>query len=112
MPAEAIPSRPSIPGYGVPKGKKGLLPWNHVDGRRTRLRKHRTPSRRGYRSSRPVIASPSVRDRRIVRAIGVRRKSFDRLIGVQALERGLTLVTRNARDFADVPGLKIENWAD
>ena len=48
----------------------------------------------------------------VVRAIGVRRKSFDRLIGVQALERGLTLVTRNARDFADVPGLKIENWAD
>jgi len=48
----------------------------------------------------------------VVRAIGVRRKSFDRLIGVQALERGLTLVTRNARDFADVPGLKVENWAD
>lgn len=48
----------------------------------------------------------------IVSAIGVRRKSFDRLIGVQAVHHGLTLVTRNARDFADVPGLKIENWAD
>lgn len=46
----------------------------------------------------------------IVRAIGVRRKSFDRLIGVQALELGLTLVTRNLRDFADVPGLVIEDW--
>lgn len=46
----------------------------------------------------------------VVRDIGVRRKSFDRLIGVQALERGLTLVTRNERDFADVPGLKVENW--
>jgi len=46
----------------------------------------------------------------VVRDIGVRRKSFDRLIGVQALERGLTLVTRNERDFADVPGLVVENW--
>ena len=46
----------------------------------------------------------------VVRAIGVRRKSFDRLIGVQALELGLTLVTRNERDFADVPQLKVENW--
>lgn len=47
----------------------------------------------------------------VVRAIGVRRKSFDRLIGVQALMHGLVLVTRNARDFADVPGLKIEDWS-
>jgi tRNA(fMet)-specific endonuclease VapC len=46
----------------------------------------------------------------VIRTIGVRRKSFDRLIGVQALERGLVLVTRNLRDFADVPGLVIEDW--
>lgn len=46
----------------------------------------------------------------IIRQIGVRRKSFDRLIGAQALELGLTLVTRNGKDFADVPGLKVENW--
>lgn len=46
----------------------------------------------------------------IIRKIGVRRKSFDRLIGVQALALGLTLVTRNGKDFADVPGLKVENW--
>ena len=46
----------------------------------------------------------------VVGAIGVRRKSFDRLIGVQALEHGMTLVTRNGRDFADVPGLAVEDW--
>ncbi len=46
----------------------------------------------------------------IVKQIGVRRKSFDRLIGIQALELDLTLVTRNGRDFADVPGLKVEDW--
>jgi tRNA(fMet)-specific endonuclease VapC len=46
----------------------------------------------------------------VIRRIGVRRKSFDRLIGVQALTLGLTLVTSNGKDFADVPGLKVENW--
>jgi hypothetical protein len=33
MPADAKPSRPHIPGYGVPKTKKGLLPWTHVTSR-------------------------------------------------------------------------------
>lgn len=39
-----------------------------------------------------------------------RRASFDRLIAAHALSHGLTLVTDNEADFADVPGLKIENW--
>lgn len=39
-----------------------------------------------------------------------RRGSFDRLIAAHALALGLTLVTNNPRDFADVPGLKVENW--
>ena len=45
-----------------------------------------------------------------VRGIGVKRKSFDRLIGVQAITLELILVTRNSKNFADVPGLKVENW--
>jgi len=47
---------------------------------------------------------------RVVREIGVRRRSFDRLIGAHALSLGLTLVTNNERDFADIPGLSVENW--
>ena len=39
-----------------------------------------------------------------------RRHSFDRLIAAHALALGLVLVTNNEADFADVPGLKIENW--
>lgn len=39
-----------------------------------------------------------------------RRGSFDRLIGAHALSLGLILVTNNEPDFADIPGLKIENW--
>jgi len=46
----------------------------------------------------------------IIRGIGVKRKSFDRQIGVQAIQLGLVLVTRNEKHFADVPGLKVENW--
>lgn len=45
-----------------------------------------------------------------VRRIGMRRGSFDRLIAAHALSLGLTLVTNNARDFADIPGLVVENW--
>ena len=39
-----------------------------------------------------------------------RRGAFDRLIAAHALALRLTLVTNNERDFADVPGLRIENW--
>lgn len=39
-----------------------------------------------------------------------RRASFDRLIGATALAHGLTVITNNEADFADIPGLKVENW--
>jgi tRNA(fMet)-specific endonuclease VapC len=38
------------------------------------------------------------------------RHSFDRLIAAHALSLGLTVVTDNIKHFADVPGLKVENW--
>lgn len=47
----------------------------------------------------------------IARQIRIRRSSFDRLIAAHALALGLTLVTNNERDFADVPGLRVENWS-
>ncbi|WP_298398539.1 type II toxin-antitoxin system VapC family toxin [Sphingobium sp.] len=46
----------------------------------------------------------------VVRQAGVRRNSFDRLIGTHALALGMVLVTRNPKDFADIPGLKMEDW--
>jgi tRNA(fMet)-specific endonuclease VapC len=39
-----------------------------------------------------------------------RRGSFDRLIAAHALSHDLTLVTHNEKHFADVPGLRVENW--
>lgn len=45
------------------------------------------------------------------RQIGVRRKSFDRLIAAHALALGYVLVTSNVEHFSDVPGLVVEDWA-
>ncbi|WP_404370036.1 type II toxin-antitoxin system VapC family toxin [Sphingomonas sp. MMS24-J45] len=39
-----------------------------------------------------------------------KRARFDRLLAGHALSLGATIVTNNELDFADIPGLKIENW--
>ena len=39
-----------------------------------------------------------------------RRGKLDRFIAAHALATGLTIVTNNEADFADIPGLQIENW--
>lgn len=44
------------------------------------------------------------------RAIPFRRGTFDRLIAAHALSLDLTLISNNVRDFANIPGLAVENW--
>jgi tRNA(fMet)-specific endonuclease VapC len=39
-----------------------------------------------------------------------RRARFDRLLAAHALSIGATIITNNEADFADVSGLRIENW--
>jgi tRNA(fMet)-specific endonuclease VapC len=39
-----------------------------------------------------------------------RRARFDRLLAAHALSIGATVITNNEGDFADVPGLQVENW--
>lgn len=39
-----------------------------------------------------------------------KRARFDRLLAAHALSIGATVVTNNVGDFADVPGLLVENW--
>jgi tRNA(fMet)-specific endonuclease VapC len=40
-----------------------------------------------------------------------KRARFDRLLAAHALSIDATVVTDNEVDFADVPGLMVENWA-
>jgi tRNA(fMet)-specific endonuclease VapC len=44
------------------------------------------------------------------RHLPFKRNSFDRLIAAHALSLGLPVATNNEGDFADVPGLRLENW--
>ncbi|WP_077148005.1 type II toxin-antitoxin system VapC family toxin [Sphingopyxis sp. KK2] len=39
-----------------------------------------------------------------------KRARFDRLLAAHALSIGATVITNNKADFADVPGLMVENW--
>ncbi len=49
---------------------------------------------------------------RLLRQAGVRIGTMDLRIACICLEHGATLLTRNAVDFQQVPGLRIENWLD
>lgn len=48
---------------------------------------------------------------RIYARLPFKRARFDRLLAAHALSLGATIVTNNEADFADVPGLNIENWS-
>ena len=39
-----------------------------------------------------------------------KRARFDRLLAAHALSIGATIISNNESDFADVPGLSVENW--
>jgi tRNA(fMet)-specific endonuclease VapC len=47
---------------------------------------------------------------RVYTRLPFKRARFDRLLAAHALGLGATIITNNETDFADVSGLKIENW--
>jgi tRNA(fMet)-specific endonuclease VapC len=48
---------------------------------------------------------------RIILQLGwVKGRDFDRMIAAHAISTHATLVTANASDFRDIPGLTIEDW--
>jgi tRNA(fMet)-specific endonuclease VapC len=59
----------------------------------------------------PFEAADADAYRTIVEISGYSRpKILDRMIAAQALVHRATLITRNAADFADIPGLTLEAW--
>jgi len=83
---------------------------------------HRDPSRAGIRRARldaMLESLPTVEFedaaadayRSILETTGFsRRKVLDRMIAAQAIVHHVTLVTMNAADFADIPGLRVVEW--
>lgn len=59
--------------------------------------------------SMPVLPFDEAAAREYAR-LPFRRARFDRLLAAHALSIGAIVVTNNEADFADVPGLKVENW--
>ena len=58
----------------------------------------------------PLIAFDEAAAREYAK-LPFKRARFDRLLAAHALSIGATVVTNNIGDFADVPGLVVENWA-
>lgn len=60
----------------------------------------------------PYDEAAAVRYGEIVAAKGYnRRHTLDRMIAAHAISLDATLVTNNTADFADIDGLRLENWA-
>jgi tRNA(fMet)-specific endonuclease VapC len=57
----------------------------------------------------PLLPFDEVAAREYAR-LPFKRARFDRLLAAHALSIGATVITNNEGDFADVPGLKVENW--
>lgn len=47
---------------------------------------------------------------RVYGKLPFKRARFGRLLAAHALAIGATVVTNSEADFADIPGLKLENW--
>ena len=57
-------------------------------------------------------AAEAVDIRTVLETKGMPIGPYDLLIAAQARRRGATLVTLNRREFARVPGLSVNDWAN
>lgn len=58
----------------------------------------------------PILSFDDAAAREYAR-LPFKRARFDRLLAAHALSLRATIVTNNEADFADVPGLRVENWS-
>ena len=68
-----------------------------------------TEALEAFVSSVPIIAFDDAAARAYAK-LPFKRARFDRLLAAHAVSLDAILVTNNGSDFADVPGLKVENW--
>ena len=68
------------------------------------------------RGTRMLVVSRQIAERAALIRVELRRqkrqtneRSFDTLVAATAIEHGLTLVTRNTRDYADIPGVVLHD---
>jgi tRNA(fMet)-specific endonuclease VapC len=54
---------------------------------------------------------PAIRRCEQLKKLKLKVRKMDLRIAASVLERGAILVTRNVRDFRQVPGLRIEDWS-
>ena len=57
----------------------------------------------------PILSFDEAAAREYAR-LPFKRARFDRLLAAHALSIGATIITNNESDFADVPGLRVEDW--
>ena len=57
----------------------------------------------------PLVAFDEAAAREYAR-LPFKRARFDRLLAAHALSLGVTIITNHQAEFADVPGLRVENW--
>jgi tRNA(fMet)-specific endonuclease VapC len=90
----------------------GLQRGLYLDPGLTLLRQERLETLLLVVSVLPFDARAAEAYGRIIMQIGRRKKlDFDRMLAAHAIVSESVLVTANVADFADVPGLTIENWA-
>jgi tRNA(fMet)-specific endonuclease VapC len=60
----------------------------------------------------PFDAAAAIAYGQIIAQCGwVKGRDYDRMIAAHAISTNSVLVTNNATDFRDIPGLSVQNWA-
>jgi tRNA(fMet)-specific endonuclease VapC len=58
-----------------------------------------------------TVSEPAILRSRYLKSLRLSIGSMDLRIAAVALENGLTVITRNCRDFGRVPGLATDDWS-
>ena len=95
-----------------------------LSGWYTQLRQARNPERLAWAYRRLAMTvralvkvqivdfdEPSIHRYEAIKRLKLKVRKMDLRIAATALERDATLVTRNMKDFRQVPGLRIEDWS-